>query len=75
MAKIKKEKPVKEKPVKVKKEKSPKATRTPRQPKARKPKIKYKGDLYTLILLFSFLAIVTGCIFLYLNNSFHAANM
>ncbi|MDR1492575.1 MAG: hypothetical protein LBT05_07625 [Planctomycetaceae bacterium] len=72
MAKVKKEKPIKEKAVKVKKEKAPKA---PRQPKASKPKIKYKSDLYTLILLLSFLAMATGCLFLYLNNSFHAANM
>jgi len=80
MAKAKKEKPVKEKPVKAKKEKpvkvkKEKAPKAPRQPKVRKPKVKYKSDLYTLILLLSFLAMVTGCVFLYLNNSFHAANM
>jgi hypothetical protein len=62
----------KEKPIKAKKEKAHKA---PRQPKMRRPKVKYKSDLYTLILLFSFLAMAVGSLFLYLNNSFHAANL
>ena len=73
--KPKKEKPVKpakEKPVKAKKEKPVK------QPKAVKPRVqkpKIKSDLYTMILLLTFLALVTSCVFIYLNNIAHTANM
>jgi hypothetical protein len=71
MAKAKTPKPKKEKPVKAKKEK------TPKQPKAVKPraaKVKVKSDLYTLILMLTFFALVTACVFLYLNNSWHVAH-
>jgi hypothetical protein len=73
--KPKKEKPInldKGKPAKKKKEKAPKST-GPTKP--RPPKVKYKSDIYTMILLLSFFALVTACIFLYLNNSYHTAHM
>ena len=76
-----KEKPVKaakEKPAKPVKEKAAKAPKTPKAPKAvkpRPPKIAYKSDVFTLMLLISFLALVTACIFLYLNVTFDAQNM
>ena len=78
--KPKKEKPVKskkEKPVKVKakKEKTPKAARQPKPVKPRVVKPKVKSDLYTVILLLTFLALTTACVFMYLNNAFHTANV
>ncbi|MCL2118232.1 MAG: hypothetical protein FWH27_07375 [Planctomycetaceae bacterium] len=76
MAKAKAPKPPK--PVKAKKEKPVKAKKekAPRQPKAvkpRVPKVKVKSDLYTVILMLTFFAFVTACVFMYLNNSFHTA--
>ena len=80
MAKVKPPKPKKEKPVKAKKEKpvkakKEKAPKQPKQPKVKKPKIKVRHDLYTLIMVLTFLAIVTACVFLHFNNAFHTANM
>ncbi len=72
MAKVKAPKPKKEKPVKAKKEKAPKQ---PKQAKPRKVRVKYKSDLYTMILLLTFFAIVTACIFMYFNNNWHTAHM
>ncbi len=57
--KEKKTKAAKEKTVKVKKEKTPK---TPKAPKARA-----KNDIYTLILLLAWLALVTACVLLYMD--------
>ena len=65
-------KPKKEKPVKAKKEKAPKQSKAVK-PRVQKPKM--KSDVYTMILLLTFLAFVTACIFLYQNNAFHTANM
>ena len=56
----------KEKPVKAKKEKTHKQ---PKPVKPRVPKTKVKSDLYTLIMLLTFFAFVTACIFMYLNNA------
>lgn len=83
MAKVKTPKPKKEKPVKPRKEKpakakKEKALKQPKQPKAKQPrqvKTRYKSDLFTLVLALSFLAMVTTCVFLYLNNAYHTANM
>lgn len=77
MAKVKAPKPKKEKPVKAKKEKPVKAKKekAPNQAKPRKARIKYKNDLYTMILLLTFLAIATACIFMYFNNDWHTAHM
>ena len=66
--------PKKEKPVKAKKEKAPKA---PKQPKAVKPKVvkpKVKSDLCTVILMLTFFALATACVFIFLNNSWHQAH-
>ena len=83
MAKAKAPKPVKakkEKPVKAKKEKPVKAKKekAPKQPKAVKPrvaKVKVKSDLYTVILMLTFFALVAACVFVYLNNAWHTAHM
>ena len=77
MAKVKPPKPKKEKPVKAKKEKPVKAKKekAPKQPKVKKVKIKIRHDLYTLIMVLTFLAVVTACIFLHFNNAFHTANI
>ena len=67
-------KPRKAKPVKVKKEKAPK---TVKQPKAVKPRVKkdrVKSDLYTMILMLTFFALATACVFIYLNNSWHTTH-
>ena len=78
MAKAKAPKPPKpvkakkEKPVKAKKEKAPKQ---PKPVKPRVPKITVKSDLYTLILMLTFLALVTACVFMYVNNAWHVAHM
>jgi len=77
MAKVKPPKPKKEKPVKAKKEKPAKAKKekAPKQPTVKKTKTKTRHDLYTLIMVLTFLAIVTACIFLHFNNAFHTANI
>ena len=78
MAKAKAPKPPKpvkvkkEKPVKAKKEKAPKQ---PKVVKPRTPKVKVKSDLYTLILMLTFFALVTACIFMYLNDAWHTAHI
>ena len=64
-------KPKKEVPVKAKKEKPIKAKKekAPKQPKAVKPKVpKVKSDLYTVVLMLTFFALATACVFIYLNG-------
>jgi len=69
-------KPKKEKPVKAKKEKAPKAVKQPKaktvKPRVAKPKI--KSDLYTVILMLTFFALATACVFIYFNNSWHTTH-
>jgi len=69
------EKAPKVKPVKAVKEKPVKASKPPKVAGPRQPKIAYKSDIFTLILLISFLALLTACLFLYLNVSYDAQNM
>ena len=74
-AKAPKPKPVKakkEKPVKAKKEKTSKQSKAS---KPRVPKVKVKSDLYTVILMLTFFALVAACVFMYLNNSIHTAHL
>ncbi|MCL2349370.1 MAG: hypothetical protein FWC50_14055 [Planctomycetaceae bacterium] len=70
------EKPVKAAPVKkAAKEKPVKAPKQPKSVGPRPPKIAYKSDIFTMMLMISFLALLTACLFLYLNVSFDAQNM
>lgn len=73
----KKEKPAKApkvKKVKEKKAKTPKASKTPAKVKPAGVKVKYKTDVYTMMLLFAFLAALAACIFLYLDLSRYGTN-
>jgi len=70
-------KPKKEKPVKAKKEKVPKAAKQSKAKvvKPRVAKVKVKSDLYTVILMLTFFALATACVFIYLNNSWHQTHL
>ena len=72
-------KPKKEKPVKAKKAKAPKAAKQAKaktvKPSVAKVKVKVKSDLYTVILMLTFFALATACVFIYLNNSWHTAHL
>lgn len=75
----KKEKPAKAPKVKATKEKKvkekrPKAAKATAKVKPTGAKAKYRTDVYTLMLLFAFLAVLTACVFLYLDLSRYGSN-
>ena len=70
----KKEKPAKAPKVKAPKEKKPKAPKVAAKPKPTGPKVKYRNDVYTLMLLFAFLAVLAACVFLYMDLSRYGSN-
>ncbi|MDR1959358.1 MAG: hypothetical protein LBQ54_10030 [Planctomycetaceae bacterium] len=74
----------KEKPAKVPKEKAPKPvkekkvkiSKAPKVKVAKTPvvKVKRKTDIYTLMLLVAFLAVLTACVMLYLDLASYGTN-
>jgi|GEM_PF-4481691 len=67
----------KAKPVKAPKEKKP-STPKPKAAKAARPRsgaaVQPPVDVYTLMLLFAFLAILAACVFLYLDSESYGTN-
>lgn len=63
----KKEKKAKDAAPAAKKSKEPKQPKQPKEPKPKAPKVKVPANIYTLVLLVAWLALVAACVLAYLD--------